>query len=250
MVPSNPVPSTPTRLLRSTLEESLEAHVASTVLFEALGAAGPDVPHSLEEVLWVVRGPLREALARRLDGEQVRLLLERIEALLAPPTEEPDPRVEEATTVELSLDELAESSTRGDATASVPTADAVRVLVFASGSGFARRLELALGERRVHAVHVESPAALSAALEDGPPAVVVLDATDFPTIDGNQVLSALTSLPRTTACVLWGTELPYGKRFLAAAEAHDRPWVTLALREGIGPLLDLIRSRRRMSRPL
>jgi len=228
----------PTRLLRSTLEESLETHVASTVLFEALGAAGAEVPQSLEEVLRVVRGPLYEVLARRLDGEQAQILVERIEEQLAPRPDDPS-------TVELALDELAVQTGREDATTAVPTADAVRVLVLASGSGFARRLEVTLGGRRVDAVHVDGPAGLNRALEEGPPAILLLDASDFPAIDRGAVLSTALSLPSTTACVLWGAELPFGRRFVQGIDQQRRRWVVLELREGIAPLIDLIRSRRR-----
>jgi hypothetical protein len=237
--------------LRSTLEEALETHVASTVLFEALGAAGAEVPQSREEVLAVVRGPLREVLARRLDAEHAAGLVTRLEEQLGPPPAEPGAEAaspDDVSTVELPLDELAERTSREDETTAVPTAEAVRVLVLAAGSGFARRLELTLGERRVEATHVDGPAGLARALEAEPPAIALLDATDFPAIDRSAVLAAAADLPGTTACVLWGAELPYGRRFVEGIDEGTRRWVLLELREGIGPLLDLVRSRRRSRR--
>lgn len=234
----------PTRVLRSTLEQALETHVASTVLFEALGGAGHGVPQTREDVLRVVDGPLRAALARRLDAGEADLLVERITEQLTPPPE--DVSTEDVSTVELPLDELAEETRREDATTAFPTAEAVRVLVLSSGPGFAHRLELALGEQRVRPAHVDGPNALTAALEeDDPPAIVLLDAADFPAIERNAIFSLAHALPTTTACVLWGAELPFGRRFVEGIDERERRWVVLELKEGIAPLLDLIRSRRR-----
>lgn len=232
----------PTRVLRSTLEQALETHVASTVLFEALGSAGQTVPQTREDVLRVVEGPLRRALARRLDAGEADLIVQRIAEQLAPP---PPPSPEDLSTVELPLDDLAEETRPQDATTAFPTAEAVPVLVLSSGPGFAHRLELALGEQRVKPRHVDGPTALKAALEGEPPAIVLLDAADFPALERSAILSLAHGLPATTACVLWGAELPFGRRFVQAIEAQGRRWVVLELKEGIAPLLDLIRSRRR-----
>ena len=49
----------------------------------------------------------------------------------------------------------------------------------------------------------------------------------------------------TTACVVWGRELPYGRVLAEATEASGRAWITLEKKEGIAPLLDLVRSRRK-----
>ena len=228
----------PTRVLRRTLEQALETHLASTVLFEALGAAGSEVPQSLDDVLLVVRGPLRDVLSRRLGTEEANLLVGRVEDQLTP---------NEPSTVEVSLDDFAlESSRKDDSTTAVPTAlEAVRVMVLAGGQAFAHKLEVALGSERVDPFVVSSPVELKDALVAAPPAILLVDATDFPGIDSKALIGAAHAVPTTTACVLWGLELPYGRQFVAAIEAQHRRWVTLELREGIAPLLDLVRSRRK-----
>src|SRR5690606_36584861 len=101
------------------------------------------------------------------------------------------------------------------------------------------------GEQRVAPVTVRSRESLRRALDDRTPALFLVDATDFPAIDPNRVLAAAESLAGTTMCVLWGAELPYGKNLERAIESQAHPWITLALREGIDPLLGLVRSRRR-----
>ncbi len=229
----------PTRVLRRTLEEALDTRLASSVLFEALGASGKGVPQTQDEVLRVVHGPLREALSRRMGDPDALAIVDRIHDALA--------RAYDAvTTQERPLDELAAETSPDEATASFPTQDrAVPVLVIASGRGFEHRLGIALGEGRVAPVTVRSHEGLRRALDSETPALFLVDASDFPAIDPSRVLAAADSLPSTTTCVLWGAELPYGKSFARAIEAHPRRWITLVLREGIDPLLDLVRSRRR-----
>ncbi|MFK7990274.1 MAG: hypothetical protein AB8I08_29910 [Sandaracinaceae bacterium] len=226
----------PTRVLRRTLEEALDTDVASTVLFEALGESATGVPRTRDEVLFVVQGPLREVLTRRLDAVQAERLVHRVEHQLSPA---------EPVTLEMPLEDLASEGRREDATATVPTSAAVPVLVVASGPAFAVKLELALGERRVSPRTASDPASLEDALGDATPALMIVDATSPPTLSDTIVIRAGHTLPTTTACVLFGVELPYGRRLLKSIDAQDRPWVTLERREGVAPLFDLVRSRRR-----
>jgi hypothetical protein len=233
---------TPTRIVRRTLEDALETRAASAVLFEALSAAGNQVPQTRAEVLAVVRGPLRHALEKRLDVERADEIVAKIEGELLPVYEEPR-------TVELPLDELA-AETRGDeATASYVTADsAVPVLVVAAGRSFTARLAMALGDGRVAPYTISDARALGIALGGTAPPIFLIDASDYPSIDATDLLSSAARLPMTTACVLWGADLPYGRTLARTIAAQKRQWVVLELREGIAPLLDLIRSRRRSRR--
>lgn len=225
----------PSRVLRRALEQSLEKHVASTVLFEALGAS-PGVPQTVDDVLEIVRGPLRDALARRLDREVADGLLGRIEAQLLP---------EDPATVELPLDELVEETRSGaDATLQISVeASAVPVVVLSASGAFAARLQLTLGEHRVLAHAVQDKDGFDEAVDATEPAIVLVDGTDFPSVDARDVIRMLRVLPSTTARVLWGAELSYGRSVLEQLE-DEAGWVILELKEGISPLLDLVRSRR------
>ncbi len=234
----SPPVSSPTRVLRRALEDALETRAASSILFEALSDAGKRIPQTLEEVLEVVRGPLRGVLTRRLGEHQGLALVMRIEAELVPAGGE-------LATMELSLDELAAETRREDATAAFPTADrAVPVLIVAAGRAFEHRLAVALGERRAAPTTVTGHDGLRHALSGEPPSIFVVDASDLPAIDPSRVIAAAAAFPATTTCVLWGPRLPYGRRFTAAMAGSARSWLTLELREGIEPLLDLVRSRR------
>lgn len=233
---------TPTRIVRRTLEDVLETRVASAVLFEALSASGKQVPQTLAEVLAVVRGPLRHALEKRLDASDADQIVARIVGELVPVYEEPR-------TVEQPLDELAAETRDDEATTAYTTADsAVPVLVVAAGRGFTSRLAMALGDGRVAPFQVGDERALAIALTESAPPIFLIDASDFPSIDAINLLATAERLPATTACVLWGADLPYGRTLARTIAAQKRQWVVLELRGGIAPLLDLVRSRRRSRR--
>lgn len=226
----------PTRVLRRSLEEAMEVHAASTVLFEALGASGANVPQTRDDVLTLVRGPLRQVLTRRLDAERAEAIVAHIVSRLCP-----DP-----STLEMPLDELAAETRREDSTSSFTTAhEVVSVMVVAASLGFAQRINVAFGTGRVAPWVVSTELELADGLEGTPPPIVIVDASDIPAIPQRALMQKLTALPSTTACVVWGRELPYGRSLAQAAEASGRAWITLEKKEGIAPLLDLVRSRRK-----
>lgn len=211
--------------------------MASTVLFEALEAAGSEVPRSLSEVLDVLRGPLYEALARRLDPTRAAILVEQIE-------EELTPRPDEPSTVQVPVDLLIPSTERDDATTPVVRLHGpVPVSILARGDGFARRLVIALGEDRVDVHAHADPERWHSA---SPPQIVILDASDFPVeVTPAAIARWAGTLPPSTALVLWAPDLPYAKNFRREIESAPHEWVTIDPNEGIAPVLDLIRSRRR-----
>ena len=153
----------------------------------------------------------------------------------------PDP-----STLEMPLDELAAETRREDSTSSFTTAhEVVSVMVVAASLGFAQRINVAFGTGRVAPWVVSTELELADGLEGTPPPIVIVDASDIPAIPQRALMQKLTALPSTTACVVWGRELPYGRSLTQAAEASGRAWITLEKKEGIAPLLDLVRSRRK-----
>lgn len=234
----SPVPEpSPTRILRRALEDALDTRLASAVLFEALGEAGCSVPQNLSELLDVLRGPLYEVLARRLDETRAAILVEQIEEELTPETDA-------LATVEVPLELLVPRTEREDATAPVLRRSApVSVSVLAEGQGLAMRLVTTLTDERVSPHAHSDPERWP---EAEPPQIVILDAGDFPThTTPRRIIEWGLTLPATTARVLWASKLPYGKSFQKELAKDPGEWLTFDQREGIEPLLDLIRSRRR-----
>ena len=111
-------------------------------------------------------------------------------------------------------------------------------------------LQMTLGENRVATYPTHDKDSFDTAVDEADPAVVLIDGTDFPSIEARDVLKMFHVLPPTTARVLWGAELPYGRNLIELLEGDARGWVILELKEGISPLLDLVRSRRNARRSL
>ena len=177
-------------------------------------------------------------LATRLDPTLAVVLVERIEERLTPPPEQ-------LATLELPLEDFMPEEERGDDSTEplIRLQAPVTVSVLSEGRGFAQRLLTALGDNRVEP-HAHADPRKWPTPE--PPRVVVLDASDFPR-EGTpaSLVEWSEGLPPATVRVLWAQELPYGKSFKRAVGGATHPWVTFSSSEGIAPLLDLIRSRRR-----
>jgi len=218
------------RLIRETLEGVLHPATASSVLFDALQEAG-GVPGSPEDVQALVRGPLTRRLVERLGEETTQSLLDQLELMLraivaAPKVRKRPSRHEDATrSVELSSETLP-------------------VYVLASSRAFADKLAAALGPNIMSAVLVTDDAMLADRLETVAPAFVLLDASDFPAIDPGALATRLAGVATDVVKAVWGADLPYGMAALAAAQEQGLALTPFDRREGIEPLMDMIRSRR------
>ncbi|MEM9193604.1 MAG: hypothetical protein AAGF12_30800 [Myxococcota bacterium] len=224
--------------IRRIIEGVLSPSRTSTVLFEALAAHGDEIPRNDHDVRALVRGPLRSALSNRVGEEQTNSLIEVIESALSevldPDAAAPTPIPDEPPTM-AALDP--------DATAAFPLASApVEVAVVAGGRGFADRLAMALGPRRVAPRAVSGAAQLKSLTPE--PAIVIVDGTDFTAIEPDVWARLFTQLPPTTVVVVWAAGLPYGRTTVEALTIASVDAIALKRTEGIEPLLDLIRSRR------
>ncbi len=213
-------------VIREALECVLAPEVASAVFFESLnGPAG--VPETKDEVILMVRGPLLSALIERVDENEANIVVQRILSELEPM---------QATTPRRGREE--------DATVALPKDKRpVKVRVLSAGTGFATRLRYVLGPDRAEVEQTTHPDALLTEPAPGP-AIVIIDATDFPPQDAEAIVQSFASLPASTTRVLWASELPFGQRCREAFLAASSPVLAFARAEGIEPLLDVIRSRR------
>jgi hypothetical protein len=215
------------RLVREVLEGVLAPKLAQAVLFEALGSAR-ELPNTTTDLLHLVRGPVHESVQERAGSSQATAVVARLEHMLARRLSQPPPPAD------------------GDATVAVPThEEAVHMLIVASGPWFGGRLSAALGPERVAPAYASHAAALEGAWDAHFPAVVLVDATDFPAIDPGALAAGLRGLPGTTTVAIWGSELPYGRKVRFALEEGGVGAMAFEQAGGIDPLLDLIRSRRR-----
>ena len=209
------------QLVREALENVLSSRTAGAVLFEALTKRGGDVPASREELLAFLRGELRDTLVIR-QGPASLKLLDDVERML----ERPHGRSH-------------------DSTREVPILTmAVIVYVLASNNTLARSIEGAMGTNRVSVKAFQAASTFREAVRKETPAVVVLESATFPPIEPTDMAELLRELPETTVRAVSGIDTPYGSAALSALANGHVPCTPLDRREGIEPLLDLIRSRR------
>lgn len=220
------------RLIRETLEGVIHPSTASTLLFQALHEHGGTIPQSTDDILALVDGPLARHLAERIGEEMAESVLQPMRAMLrsiAPPAARMRRRAsrhEEPTrNVELSSETLP-------------------VYILSGSRRFADGLAAALGPDVMSPVYAKDAAMLRARLEQVPPAFVLVDASDFPAIEPSALCEMLAALPVDTVKAIWGADLPYGMTTLAAAQARRVRFTPFDRREGIEPLMDMIRSRR------
>jgi hypothetical protein len=226
-------------ILREVLEKDMSPANVSAVLFEALSSHGSDVPNTPEALRQLADESLKPALEKRLDAAKVEALMKKVHAALE----------EDDGAPEISIGQTSSapppSGREADATRAVPTTTTpVPVLVVAGSDAFERRLASALGPARVAPATAGTVHDIKRFRNS---AIVLVDATSFPPIEPVDLADELAGLPETTAKVIWGADLPYGRSVSSAIEPIGTHVVRITRADGIDPLLDLIRSRRRKS---
>lgn len=218
----------PVYRIREALERVLPNNLASRVLFDALGRVA-SVPQHEEEVSQFIRGPLAQVLSEReLDAEPREIVLKVLQACrnAALPSAERTP---------------SDQSTRAMPMVNHP----VIVATVSAGRGFGERLDAALGASRVAPKHLPNLAEVIAFRRASDATLLVVDATDFPAIDPSDLASALGDFPASVPILIWAADLPYGRSLMRSLGKAGITGHPLSAAEGIEPLLDLIRSRRR-----
>jgi hypothetical protein len=211
------------KVLRDVIERSVDARLASAIIFEALSTdRASEVPADLAALQTFIEGPLRTALSRRLGSAPTSALLEAIETeLLAPP---PTDRQRNAT--------LEVVVGRGP----------VVVLVVSRSASLAVALRAALGGDRLGLRTASDAPTVEASVKKIQPDIVIIDAAE-PLRDMPSVAEAILAVPASTACLLWGRETPWGLRIGVELERRGQRFTPVDRTHGVEPLLDLVRSR-------
>lgn len=225
------------KLVREKLESLVAPELASSILFEALAEVGGRPPASGEATLALVEGPLARVLGRRVRGAEADLIIDELVGMLrmiVGPAATPIAPMSRAQvrdleiTLEISLDK-----------------GAVAVLVLSGREDLAMRLEAALGPGRITTRTFTTHDELSARVKGGRlPPIVLVDAVEFPSIEPVDLATLLQRSPKGTVHAIWGADLAYGSMVLGELVQRRIPATPLDRREGIEPLLDLVRSRR------
>lgn len=220
------------QLIRESLEGVLNPATASAVLIDALGSQSSP-PRTTDELLAFLRGPIdariHEQLDKRTRTELVALIAERIASSAA-----------DRSSVRRAERYRADEDTQ----TVVLAAGHMDVVVAAATSNFSDKLRRALGGEVASTLLAKDSPSLSSALSRKPPSLVVIDASDFPTIEPPRLISSLDHYTDEDAIrALWGSDLPYGIAVAQAAEQQGVAITPFDRREGIAPLMDIIRAR-------
>lgn len=224
--------------VREVLEAVLAPGVATSVMFAALQRHGGNVPHSTDEIVSLVRGPMREVLDERVDADARDELISRLERVLAG----------EAAAADFSIDidvddEMVEGEPSVTATMPIVWKEPVSVVVMAAGQTFESRLEASLGAARVRITRVLNVPQLRHATFSKEPLLVFVDASDPVDVEPLELAGALNDLPGNVVPVLWGADLQLGVQLDPALASVGANPVRIQLADGFEPLLDLILSR-------
>lgn len=221
--------------MREALEGVLAPALVSRVIFDALESHGESIPSTPRDLIELVRGPLRARLVERLGLDTAAIAVEHVIALLQAMDE---PRsIRGGTPIRVTAPE-------SGPTLAIPTGpEPVPVVVIAGATAMLCRLEAALGSRRLAAWPAVTADDVRASLKQGSPAIVLVDAGDIPAIAIETLASFLASVPSTAVCAVWASELPFARRLAVAAKVAGADLVWLSRKDGVEPLLDLIRSR-------
>ena len=221
--------------IRSVLETVLAPDVATSVMFAALSRYGSDVPQTHDDVTAFARGPLKEVLAQRFEGEELELLQAKLEHVLGVSAADSLPDID----IHMDDDD--------DPSVTMPVRVAfkqpVGVLVIAHDSAFADRLDASLGSARVHATAVHDVTELRRATFSKMPFLVFVDASAPPADDAVTLARAVRDMPASVTVVVWGSDLTYGRELSRALEGTDAEPVCVRGEDGFAPMVDLILAR-------
>lgn len=225
------------RMLREALEGVLSPDLATSLLFDALEPYGSRIPEGNDALLALARGPLFDAITKRVGEGEASAVLERVEELIK--------RSAASRAPQAAPDAFASEERLATTTRMPVLREAMTVLIVASGQGLSARLEASLGGETVLAYVISSPHNIRTKLRSADaPYMALVDATDFPQIDASLLADIFADGPPTLVRAIWGAELPYGRAIAAAMNQKGTPPLELKRADGVDSLLDLIRSRK------
>jgi hypothetical protein len=251
------------RILREALVGVVPRPQVTPMLFEVLEPYGNLLPTGSQALRDMVRTTLREIVARRVGAVEADLVVERAEALItaqrakldtgevtlpphdASPAGAYPPGALQGGQPQGGASRTATGRDR-DATALVPTVrEAVTVMVIAGTQGLSTRLVALLGSSRVAPFVAGTPARVREPLEGRQsPAMLLVDATDFPPIAAEQLARLVVLGPPTMTRAVWGSDLPYGRSLMAALPDGGPVVQGIERAHGVSLLVDLVRARR------
>ncbi len=119
------------------------------------------------------------------------------------------------------------------------------MVVLSASDGFARHLMLTLGREQLHATTVLTLEELRLAGDEEPDFVLVDGGMPPESVTLDGLTEALRGLPKQTWRAVWASELEFGRTLTERLLSHhSTSCIPLAVKDGMAPLVDLVRARR------
>lgn len=227
------------QVIREALEGVVETKIATEALFEALADYEPDELSDSDALNTMVTLHLHAALQKRVGASSAGAAIEHVSgqlsAILARPAAAADG---DRPTLEWEMHSTLEIM-RGTGP--------VQLVVCAAGPRLAKHLMAAVGPTRVTTATVRNAYETKIVVDGMEPEIFVFDGANLPDDEPAALATAVKSASSNMWIVVWSTDMPEERALLAAFEQQNVPATSFDREEGIGPLIDLIRSRGRQS---
>ncbi len=237
-------------------------------VFESLGGKAAPINPRLHIDRPIVKAPLRprkgsDVLQLEPDETTQGLMLDAPELIVEPLTSSLPPNERAALELEYSgnstVPPVSSDSVDVDVDVEMPTgaelphdratilvrthAAQVPVVVVGASDRFSIRMRSVLGRNVASLRTVGTPDDVRVAIAASP-FVVIVDATDFAPIEPEELAQIMMAARGDTVHAIWGIDMPYGRSLAAQFNLAGATYVGLTKRDGLDPLLDLVRSRR------
>lgn len=227
------------QVIREALEGVVQPQLASEALFEALAHYEPDELADRDAMNTLVTMHLRDALMRRVGSASADAAVEHISGLLAMILATPAAAVEaDRVTVEWETHSTLEIM-RGTGP--------VQIVVCAASARLANHLSAAVGATRVITATVRDAYETKIVVEGMEPEIFLFDGANLPPDSPAALAAAVKNASANMWIVVWSADMPEERALLSALQQHGVAVTSFDREEGVGPLIDLIRSRGRQT---
>lgn len=226
------------QVIREALEGIVQPQLASEALFEALAHYEPDELADRDAMNTLVTMHLRAALERRVGKDSADAAIDHVSGLLSTILAAPAPRQEDRSTLEWETHSTLEIM-RGTGP--------VQLVVCAASPRLANHLSAAVGASRVITATVRDAYETRIVVEGMEPEIFLFDGANLPPDSPNVLAAAVKNASANMWIVVWSADMPEERALLAALNQLGVSVTSFDREEGVGPLIDLIRSRGRQT---
>jgi len=223
------------QLVRDRLGIALGEDAAAAVFMAALEIYGGRLPRTVEQVERFVDGPLRTSLTQLADQGTADRVVQR---LLSGSLSTVPPGIEVSGTHPRRPASVLEETTVGARTGPV------RLVVIARSPRLAERLRLSVGADDVAVGVATDPQQGGRLAHEVNASMVIIDGTDVPPGGADDYVDGLGGLASDVLLLLWTEGGPEAERLQTGLEFCSLRVTVMDRREGVHPLIDIVRSRR------